>query len=184
MKNPLKVLLSLFIIYHLAVILLMPNGNSFVGRKYQNLFLNYSNAISLNTTWNFFSPDPAHTMYLKYTVFFENDLGEEIKEAVRGYYPEEKSQGTIHPAKRRDMYLMRYIMLDQRRLDYFILPWMCRHYEGATRVQADTIIEKIPLLDRVTEDNAPVIKEELKMQHYEKTCAELNAISEGLGENQ
>ncbi|MGE3759713.1 MAG: hypothetical protein AB7H97_18245, partial [Pseudobdellovibrionaceae bacterium] len=83
MKSFSKVLISVWLVYHMATIILMPNGTSIVGRKYQHLFLNYANSISLNTTWNFFSPDPAHTIYLEYVVFFENDLGEEIKDPVR-----------------------------------------------------------------------------------------------------
>src|SRR3954467_1869488 len=71
----LKLVFSLFLLYHLAVIVIMPNPSSLLGRKYSRYLTDYANSLGLNTTWQFFSPGPAPVFYLEYTI--EKPGGEE-----------------------------------------------------------------------------------------------------------
>lgn len=57
MKTAVKVLLSLFICFHLLAILVLPNPNSLPNRELP-LLSTYGNLLAINTTWRFFSPNP------------------------------------------------------------------------------------------------------------------------------
>src|SRR4051812_36520058 len=67
-SNWLRSLISVLICFHLVVILVLPNSSSFLGRALEPWIVPYANLLGLNVTWNFFAPDPAHTMYINYFV--------------------------------------------------------------------------------------------------------------------
>lgn len=103
--------------------------------------------MGLNTTWNFFSPDPANTMYFHYHVYFENEQGEETKEPAEGYIPEEKNTIVTDGSRRRMLYAIRFLMLDEKRIPLLLVPWLCQKYAGASRIRLNWVVEKIPSLD-------------------------------------
>jgi len=143
--NWLKIILSLFIVYHLTVILVLPNGGSYLGRWFGSGLTAYGNLLGLNTSWNFFSPDPAHTMFLKYTVWFD-EAGN--KEPVHGFIPPEKEQIVLDSSKRRFLYAMRFLILDTTRMKVLLAPWICRQHPGSQLVKIEHLLESIPNLER------------------------------------
>jgi len=143
-----KTLLSIWILYHLFVVIIMSNGSSYLARFFQRAITPYANQTGFNTSWNFFSPDPAHTMYLRYTVNFNNENGDTIKEPIEGFFPTLKNVGVFDVRERRELYLMHYFILPQERLERFFVPAICRQYPGATSVYVDFVIESIAPLDQ------------------------------------
>jgi hypothetical protein len=149
--------LSLFILFHLAVIVIMANGGSYLGRSFQAQLLPYANSLGLNATWNFFSPDPAHTMFYKYRVFFEDELGNETQPTIEGFFPPEKTHVVIDSSKRRLLYSMRFLTIDPSRIRSLMGPWLCKQHTGARRVRIEYVVEQIPLLDTaVSRRNEPM----------------------------
>jgi len=142
-----KVLLSVWLVFHVIVLVVMPNGASIMGRRLGPLIGPYGAMLGLNTAWNFFSPDPAHTMYLKFTVSYEDADGKSLKEAEEIFMPPEKDQGVWSLSKRRELYAMRYMILDPRRVDAVLGPWLCRTKAGATSIHIDHVINSVPTLD-------------------------------------
>jgi len=129
--------------------LVLANGGSFLGRSFQQVLLPYGNLISLNTTWNFFSPDPANTLYLKYMVEFYDDDGVETQEAIEAYIPAEKEKISMDSSDRRFLYAIRFLLLDERRLETVLGPWLCRYYSGATAINIEQFWRQVPSLDEV-----------------------------------
>lgn len=143
-----KVCLSLVILFHLLTMVILANGSSWLGRHTQGWSVPYGNIIGINTTWNFFSPDPAHTMFIRYRVSFEDDYGNETAEPIEGFIPEEKESVVFDSSKRRFLYAMRFLILDHRRLESIMGPYLCRKFPGAHRVHIEHILQAIPPLDR------------------------------------
>ncbi len=141
-------LLSIFLAYHLMVILILPNSGSYLGRKTEKLITPYANILGLNTSWNFFSPDPAHTMFLKYRVWFNDLDSKEEKEPIEGFLPPEKEKIVLDSSERRFLYAMRFLILDTDRMKSILGPWLCRQHPGAVLVKMEHILEPIPILDR------------------------------------
>jgi hypothetical protein len=173
LHRALKVFLSLWIAYHLANIVILANGGSFLGRYWGPYLIPYGNAIGLNSTWNFFSPDPAHTMYLEYRVRFEDEQGNEVKESVEGFLPPEKDQIVIDSSKRRLLYAMRFLLLDQDRLHALMAPWLCRQYPGSSTLSVAHVVQAIPPFDRaITNLDTPVqaLKNEVRSEAKSFNC--------------
>ncbi|MCX7977885.1 MAG: hypothetical protein N2578_02655, partial [Bdellovibrionaceae bacterium] len=63
LRTPLLVLFSVWIVYHIVVISVIPNQSNFLNRYFEKAIVPYASQLGMNASWNFFSPDPAHTMY-------------------------------------------------------------------------------------------------------------------------
>ncbi len=143
----LRILLSVFIVYHLIVIAVLANGSSFLGRALDPWITPYGNFLGLNVTWNFFAPDPAHTMFIQYNIRFEDADGLDLKDPKEGYFPPEKTRIVIDSSERRFLYAMRFLILDEKRMKVLLGPFLCRQNPGATAVHIKNILEPIPNLD-------------------------------------
>lgn len=138
-----KVLLSVWIVIHGTCILVMPNANSFLGRQLSEWFYPYGNAVGLNVGWSFFSPDPANVLYLRYVVYFQNA----DKEAYEGFFPREKNRPASTVQGKRDLAVLRFMLLDHKRLGVLMGPWLCRQHKGAESVYMEYMMETVPPID-------------------------------------
>lgn len=150
-KPLLKIFLSLWIIYNIAVMLIMPNVGSYFGRVMSRFITPYAAVVGLNAGWNFFSPDPAHTMYLEYTVQYPDTPEGESVEPVEKIFPPEKNRPIYNPIRKRDMYATRYMALDPKRLRMLFGPWLCRQNPGASDIDVKLVVETVPPLDKVVQ---------------------------------
>lgn len=144
MKTAAKALLSLFILFQISAMLVLANNSSFLARQTEKIYFPWGNLIGLNTTWNFFSPDPAHTMYFRIVLRYEDPE----KDSVEFYIPEETDRISLESSKRRFLYAVRYMLLSPDRIQNFLGPYYCRLYEGIEAVTIEPIFEMIPSLDR------------------------------------
>lgn len=144
-----KAFLSLWILYNIFTMLVMPNVGAYFGRISSRFITPYANTVGLNASWNFFSPDPAHVMYIRYHINYTDAEGNPTKEAFEGYFPPEKNQAVRSLFKKRELYVMRFMVIDPKRLKIFMGPWLCRQYPGASSVDMEHVIETVPPLDQV-----------------------------------
>lgn len=63
-----RILLSVFVIFHLFAIFVLPNPENILYRTSAPLITEYGNLLGINTTWRFFSPNPL-IRYMEYTVY-------------------------------------------------------------------------------------------------------------------
>jgi hypothetical protein len=148
--NIIKKIFIIFCIYHAAVMLMMPNSASIVGRKAGTYFAPYANLIGLNGTWEFFSPDPPQPLFFDYRVYFEDSNGDEIKPRVQAFFPEWKTSRTLHPNHIRMKNTVRFFALNQKALEVAFVGWLCRKYQGATRVKINEIMEPVETIDKLS----------------------------------
>lgn len=142
-----KLILGSVFFYFVAMMLVLGNGSSFLGRYIGSYFAPVANMVGLNTTWNFFSPDPAHTMLLKYVIHYEDAYGNPVKEAIENYFPPESELTDFRLHKRRLSYVMRFFAASPNRMEQYFIPWLCKTHPGASRVQTEISLSRIPPLD-------------------------------------
>lgn len=131
--------LSVWIIYHGAAIVLMPSPGSILVQYYGWIFRGYLNQLSINTTWNLFSPEPASTMYGKVQLISpEFETGE-----IEIFIPSTKGSRNLDPRDRRDYYQFRYLLLDPSRLEKFLIPFYCQ--QKVQEVWVSVVTEKWPV---------------------------------------
>lgn len=147
----LKILLSVWIVYNIIVMLLMPNIGSYFGREVSRFISPYAAIMGLNAGWNFFSPDPAHTMYLEYTVQFPDKEDESVDPELH-FFPIEKNRPILNPLRKRELYATRYMALDPKKMRVLFGPWLCRQHPGALTVDLALVVETVPPLDKVVKN--------------------------------
>lgn len=174
-KALLKIFLSLWIVYNIIVMLLMPNIGSYFGRQISRFIAPYAAVMGLNAGWNFFSPDPAHTMYLEYTLQYPDKEDGETREPELHFFPVEKNQPLLNPLRKRELYATRYMALDPKKLRVLFGPWLCRQHPGALTVDMRLIVETVPPLDKVVKNphtDLSELSERLEFSHEFVTCGQ------------
>lgn len=170
---PFKVLASFWIVYNIFAMLVMPNIGAYFGRATSKYIAPYANTVGLNAGWNFFSPDPAHTMYIRYIVRYLDSQGNEIKESVEAFFPAEKNKGVHALSRKRDLYAMRFMVIEPHRLRVLMGPWLCRQYPGATSIEMEHVVETVPFLDQVVaykEETVNELSQEIQVTREVYSC--------------
>lgn len=138
MKKLGPLIISAWILYHGFAIVLMPSPGSVLVQNYGWLFRGYLNQLSMNTTWNLFSPEPASSMYGKIQLIDSSfETGE--KEI---HIPSSKGDRNLDPRDRRSYYQFRYLLLDPSRLEKFLIPFYCK--QNIQEVWVSVVTEKWP----------------------------------------
>jgi hypothetical protein len=169
-----KVALTVFLIYHLSAVLLLPNSTSLVGRKLSRYFLNYANQLGFNTGWAFFSPAPSPMFYLEYDAEMAN--GEEANGGQPLVYPPHRVGFGYDDGWNRRLFGMRFFALNPERLERFFVPYLCRQVPGAQRITVQPVFERIEDVERAGEwAEFKDMSERLDLPRQKYSCPELGA---------
>ena len=173
-----KILASFWAVFNIFVSLVMPNVGAYFGRVTASFVTPYANTIGLNASWNFFSPDPAHTMYIRYTVYFYDDFGNEIRPTIEGFFPKEKNKSITSDLNKRDLYAMRFMVIEPKRLRVLFGPWLCRKYEGASSINMEHVVETVPPLDEVVTFKGETVRDLSQELQYSKVSHNCHSADE------
>lgn len=174
-KKWLKIVFSVFLLYHLFTVLLMPIGGSLAGRKLGRFVLPYANTLGFNTTWQFFSPGPSPMFYLEYDV--ETDVDAPVASEPKVYPPARQAFAWDDGWNRR-LYGMRFFALNPERLERYFIPFLCRENPGARGISVQAVFEKIDDLDRAARTDTlwnsdfKDLSERIDLPRQKFSCAE------------
>ncbi len=147
-----KIILSVFVIYHLVAVTLIPNPDSLLTRTLSPLILPYTNTFGLNTPWQFFSPDPSSHVYFEY----ELSPPDENSKISTYRWPPASKEGYLADNYMRLIYHSRYTTSSPDRIDQFLIPWLCRHHPGAREITLRTLSEELISIDKATLIGGPI----------------------------
>jgi hypothetical protein len=174
----LRVLVSLFLLYHLAAVLILPNPSSMLGRKYSRYLADYANNLGINTTWQFFSPGPAPTFYLEYEI--ETGSEELDEEPQTHQFPERRRASFYDELFNRTMSAMRFFVLaPEETFERFFVPWLCNKHPGAKRISIRTVGEPVVNIERASGEET---YEELSHRTALKERQNFSCVSEEVNE--
>lgn len=209
-----KILLSVWIIYNIFVMLVMPNVGAYFGRVTASVVTPYASTVGLNAGWNFFSPEPAQPMVLKYTVHYPEGYKKPVSGTIKlnqqknidveegsanssevnedsfaqpelidddssdievlQYPSDDNLEGVPNIIRKREWALMRYMILDPKRLRILMGPWLCKQHAGAETVEMEHIITFIPFLDQAVKfknESVDEMARKMKVIKEEYNCA-------------
>ncbi len=147
----LRFILSVFLLYHLAVILVMPNPGSLLGRKYSRYLADYANTLGINTTWQFFSPGPAPVFYLEYDV----ESADLDAESPSFQFPQKRRASFYDDLYNRTLYSMRFFVLaPPETFERFFVRWLCRKHPEAESLSIRTVGEPVANIERASGDES------------------------------
>lgn len=179
-RTYLKVGLSFFIVYHLATILVLPNSDSIISRKISPVLAPYANALGLNTSWRFFSPEPSPTIFFVYDadmtdggVMAPKDQFWRDRGFITGRWPPENPKGMIKENVKRLVYHSRFATMSRDRVEKFMGSLLCRFFPKAQTVSVRAVMREIPSIEKsvLTEEEFGQSSRERDMDNFEFSCA-------------
>jgi len=154
-----KLILSLWLVVHVSLLAIFPNGYTFIREKYSAVILPYMNALSINYAWAFYAPNPETAMYLEYEVEKSNPAYETLPSETF-YWPPEK-EGYLDFTNTRDHTNMGYLVQFKDWIDRMFIPWACRQTANASGVTVKIVFVRVPSLDEV-QSGSPIFDPDLK----------------------
>ncbi|MCB0407118.1 MAG: hypothetical protein KDD34_02875 [Bdellovibrionales bacterium] len=173
-----QLIFSLFLVYHLMAILIMPNPGSYVERHFGFLFYGYTSTLGINTPWQFFSPNPATKMFYEYEII-ENEGSDSLTQTYR-WPPEKNHTNMIGANYKRLIYHSWYTTSSEERKSKFLMNYLCRKHPSAISISLKSFSEKVPPMERFRFDKLSLAKaREYKSWSIESfDCPQMNEESE------
>jgi hypothetical protein len=137
-----QILLSAFLVFHVAAVFILPNPESLLFRQTEKIFVNYGNTLGLNTTWRFFSPNPMIQM-LEYEL--TDSSGD--TEGVPYRYPVSKAVEGSRESYNRKLNNSMYMMENPEFLREFLGPFLCKKHPGAHGLRVYSVRREFPTLE-------------------------------------
>lgn len=137
----LKAVLSLFIAYHLLVILLIPNYTFFITEVLGKWIHPYANELGLNANWSFFAPNPMAPAIVTY------EPEPPTRPPSRGLLPDPRCCDFRQMKDRRLAFLALSFQFPSVR--GVLVDWMCRATPGAARLRVSRFTVPAPTLEEV-----------------------------------
>lgn len=135
-----KIALSIFLIFHVLAIFVLPNPDSILYREWQSVFARYGSTLGINTTWRFFSPNP-NLSTVEYEV-----IGMDHEPEVHRYPPSVAAVGSREAYNRLMNYAI-YMAAGSRYLEDFLHPTLCKMHPGAAALSYYVISNRFPTIE-------------------------------------
>ena len=148
----LKAGLSIFIVYHLLAIVILPMGSGLIIRELGRYFIGYANPAGINTTWQFFSPGPSAVFYLEYVFNYPlanaDDDDAVNEESEPAFIPEKRNGGPISDYYIRRLASLQYLAINQARTERYLVPWLCAKDPKAESITVRQIFGELHNVER------------------------------------
>jgi len=136
----LKCFLSLCIMYHLAMIFIMPHYMSMIHERLMPYFASYAHSLSFTASWDFYAPNPSYYYYFEYEVIDSNN-----KVGTFRWPPSRKESKRIYLNHNRLIYHARFFMvLGKGYISRHFIPYFCRLHPEAVEITMKALFEDRP----------------------------------------
>ncbi len=139
-------LLTLFLLFHLSVLLITPNKENYFGYRLFHVFQPYVNFFEFSSEWTFFSPDPSPPLYIDWKIF--DQAGAEIKS---GSFPETISPFIVGDRQVRRISATRFMLMGDGLAQKTLVPYLCHQTPGAYSVRMTRIFQNPPKMIEIIE---------------------------------
>lgn len=148
--------LSLAVVFHLLVILLMPNAHTWLAQRALGWLEPYVHALELTPQWNFFAPDPGPP-----PLFVEWELEDERGERIgTGHFPERWDPFFLRERQNRRVAMTRFMVQSDARTEQIMLSYLCRRHPEASGVTLWRTVYSTPSLESVAKGERRIGDEE------------------------
>lgn len=151
-----KTLISIWLIFHLFIIIMFPNSFSFIHKRFEGVMYPYANALGVGSTWNLYSPDPESTRYLEYEVERSSPEFQNMPTLSLRWAPD--PEGFFDFQWIRKHTNMGFLYISKGLIDKTLIPWVCRTTPHAKSVTVKMVAIRIPAIEEV-QQGYPIFNE-------------------------
>ena len=135
--------------------LVVANPGSILSREIPYFMIHYANTLGLNTTWQFFSPNPGGERYLEYEVHLDDGMSDEelVWDEVMGdkdkyhYWPPKPGMGMLRENINRCFYHSLLSTFGEQRIKDVFIPWACRKHPEAYSISIRGKTKALPTIE-------------------------------------
>lgn len=132
----LKIIVSLWIVYHLAMILIIPNRSSMANESFRPYFISYAQSLSMNSAWAYYAPNPITYFYFQYEVIKKQSV-----ETYRWPPSRTESKRILFNHKRFITHSLFFWKIGAEHIRKHFLPYLCRLHPLAEEIAIKIIYE-------------------------------------------
>lgn len=139
-----RLLLSIFLIFHLFGVLVAPNPTSYLYIAAAPIYKPYMNGLGLGNTWSFFAPEPVFPqMFLDYVIEYKDG------QTARGRFPDEENTFFFRDRHNRRMSMARFIMAQESNWQNMFVNYLCAQNKEASAIKLWRMTGQPPSLEMV-----------------------------------
>lgn len=137
-----RVGLTIFLVYHLAAVVLLPNPGSILARAFAPILNPYAATLAINSPWRFFAPNPGRHRYI------EVELTKPDGDTETFFWPpRERDDILTENYNRRTNHSIMTTSTVERLHKYFA-PWICRRFPDAESFSMRPVVIDIPSIEK------------------------------------
>ena len=152
----LKIFLSLYILYHLAVVFITPQKMSILYKNFGSYFVSYAQTLFIDGNWNFYIPRRSHYYNFKYTI-----MEGKKKTGTFWWPPSRREVKRIYLNHNRLISHSRFFMVvGGRNIRRHFVPYLCDLHPSADRIVVKATLKRKPRLKNAFNSSIYDSKEE------------------------
>lgn len=143
-KPWIRLVLSIFLGFHLIGVLITPNQGSYLTQSLSSIYHPYMKTFGLGHSWGFFAPEPVSPpMYIDYVIERKN------LPPVNGRFPEESSPYFFRDRQNRRMSLSKFLLSTDDNIRNMFVRYLCKDGEEILSIQLWRVVTTQPSLKMV-----------------------------------
>lgn len=142
-----KVALSLFVVFHVAAVFILPNPGSLLYNATQSVVQKYGTGFGIHTTWRFFSPNPL-IKNLEYRVIGSPDNSSEVIHR----YPQDVNEVKNRESFNRVMNYAMFMTISRETLEKHLNRHLCEKWPKATSIEYEIVGNEFSPIERAQRD--------------------------------
>jgi hypothetical protein len=156
-----KLVLSAFIVFHLAAVVLTPHEQNYVSFASNFIFSPYVQFFELGSAWSYFAPDPGPPpVFIAWESYDAH--GNELDS---GRWPDLNDHPLLSERRVRRVALARFASPDDNRVVKMMLPYLCGRSPGIRSVRIVRQVYPTVLLQEVADGRRSLMDEKVVDSH-------------------
>ncbi len=134
-----KIIVSILIVYHVAMILVVPNRQSMLYDVLRPYFISYSRSFSMDAVWAYYAPNPVTYFYFQYEVIKKKSV-----ETYRWPPTRKESKRVLFNHKRFISHSQFFLIMGAPNIRKHFIPYLCQLHPLAKEIAVKIIYEDRP----------------------------------------
>jgi hypothetical protein len=170
----LKRLISIALVFHLLVIFIFPVSSSLLWSQFAPFMIPYANALGLNSTWQFFAPEPETWVYLEYEIDYSETPSEDVRPKI--YKWPEPRKLLFDPLFTHQSSVKGFAFHFPKDIPLTLGRWFCLQHEDAFSISFRRVSLAIPTFEDVRSGKTIVEENSVAAELGSVVCSDVKAL--------